>query len=134
MFLACAIRLLALLLTPLLRRFFWSAELLTLGGLPLPLRFSPLAAWSAALTGDGEERSAPAKSCSLSGDGDLPTLSAALSFGLVLDAGSDTELASAFSDFEPPELELPRNILFSRPPCEERLRRVLPARVVGKEA
>lgn len=134
MFFACAIKLLALLLTPLLRRFFWSAELFALGGLPLPLRFSPLAAWSVDLTGDGEERSAPTKSCSLSGDGDLLALSAALSFGLVLDAGSDTELASAVSDFEPPELELPRNILFSRPPCEERLRRVLPARVVGKEA
>jgi hypothetical protein len=44
-FLAWAIRLLALPLTPLLRRFFCSAELPALEeGLPLPLRFSPLAA------------------------------------------------------------------------------------------
>jgi hypothetical protein len=110
-FLAWAIRLLALPLTPLLRRFFCSAELPAFGGLPLPLRFSPLAAWSEVLTGDGEERSALPEE-SLSGDGDLLP---ALSFG-ALEAGLGAELASGFSGFEAPELELTPNILFSRPP------------------
>jgi hypothetical protein len=108
-FLAWAIRLLALPLTPVLRRFFCSAELPALGGLPLPLRFSPLAAWSEDLTGDGEERSAPP--CSLSGDGDLLS---SLSFGAP-DGVSETAPASVFSGFEPPVLELPPNILFSSP-------------------
>jgi len=117
-FLAWAIRLLALALTPLLRRFFCSAEL-ALGGLPLlPLRFSPLAAVSVVLMGVGEVRSRfwSAAGASLSGDGDLRP---ALSFWLLLE--SELELVSDF--------ELP-NILFSRPPCEERLRRLLPARLV----
>lgn len=119
MFLAWANRLLALALTPLLRRFFCSAELPELGGLPLPLRFSPLPAWSDDLTGDGGERLAPP--ASLSGDGDfLP----AFSFWLLLPE-SDIELVS---DLEP---ELTPNILVSRPPWEERLRRLLPARLVG---
>lgn len=117
MVLAWAIRLLALPLTPLLRRFFCSAEP------PLPLRFSLLGAESDALAADGEERSAPP--ASLSGDGDLVP---ALSFGAPA-AASGMGLVSGF---EAPELELlPPNILFSRPPWAERLRRLLPARLVG---
>jgi len=50
-FFALASRLLAFPLTPVLRRFFCSAELPEEGGLPFPLRFSPLVAWSLVLTG-----------------------------------------------------------------------------------
>jgi hypothetical protein len=40
-------------------------------------------------------------------------------------------LVSGLSDFEPPEFEPTPNILFSRPPWAERLRRLLPARLGG---
>jgi hypothetical protein len=93
-FLAWAIRLLALPLTPLLRRFFWSVGLPEPVGLLFPLRFS-------ALPGGGVLR--PAPPASFSGDGDfLPALSLESEFG--------------DSDFEGPEPELPPNILFSKPP------------------
>lgn len=110
-FLAWAIRLLALPLTPLLRRFFCSAELPAFGGLPLPLRFSPLAAWFVILTGDGEERSDAPESF-LSGDDESL---AVLALGAP-EVGLETESTSVLSDFKPPELEPEPNILFSRPP------------------
>lgn len=104
-FLAEARRLLALLPTPLLLRFLSVEAPLSVRpwGLPFPLRFSPLAAWSVVLMGAGAFGLD-------SGEGDLPS---------VLDS---------LSTLDPGELEPPPNILFSRlPPCEERLRRLLPA-------
>ena len=115
-FFALASRLLALPLTPPLRRFFCSAELPEAGGLPFPLRFSPLAAWSLVLTGAGGE-----PSDRVSGEGDL--------LPVVVSpppSGSDA-LLSGFA----PEEEPPPNILLSRPPWEERLRRLGPARLLG---
>ena len=102
-----ASRLLALLPTPLLLRFLSVLAPLSFrpGGLPLPLRFSPLAAWSVVLMGV-----AALEPGLESGEGDLPSPLVSLSV------------------FDPEELEPPPNILFSRlPPDEERLRRLLPA-------
>ncbi|KAK5631947.1 hypothetical protein RRF57_007662 [Xylaria bambusicola] len=99
-FFALAIKLLALLPTPLLLRFFSAAllsEFCRPGGLPFPLRFSPLAAWSGSF-------GAP------SGDEDVLESS---------EGPSDLEMgsvAAGVSDLAPEELELPPNILFSRPP------------------
>lgn len=104
--LAEAIKLLALLPTPLLLRFFSESALCLPGGLPLPLRFSPLTTWS---VGFVEPVEVGLASTLGSGDG-----------GLLPDFESEL---SAESDLLPP------NILFnSRPPCEVRLRRLLPAR------
>ena len=113
LFFAEARRLLALLLIPLLRRFF-SVEppaSLRSGGLPLPLRFSPLAIWSAVrdfVGTDSEELGLEPGEGDLSGFESVSWLAVAL-------------------------FELPPNILFSRPPpWEERLRRLLPASFVER--
>lgn len=98
MFLALAMRLLALPLTPLLLLLDAAP---VLGGLPLPLRFSPMAGWSGDLVGMGEEAS-PGLADASSGEGDL----------LEAELGGD-ELLSAFGE----ELDEPPNILLnSRPP------------------
>ena len=57
-----------------------------------------------------------------SGEGDLLL---DLSFPLLPESDADP-----LTDLEAAELEPPPNILFSRPPCEERLRRLLPARLI----
>lgn len=102
MFLALAMRLLAFPLTPLLL-LLGAAPVL--GGLPFPLRFSPIAGWSVALVGMGEDP--------------FPVLADGFSFG---DLGSDLELAEAELGGEVlsvlgEEPDEPPNILLnSRPP------------------
>lgn len=93
-----------------------------LGGLPLPLRFSPVVTCSAFLVGMGEAPSEPFSAAppgdSGEGEGDLLS---------VLEDAAVLGLVSAFGE-EPDE---PPNILLnSRPPCEERLRRLDPARLL----
>ena len=117
MFLALAIRLLALLLTPLLLRFFSEpgASLLPRpGGLPLPLLFSPPT--TAGSVDFIEVPLAVAVSALRFGEDDL------LLDWFVVSAVLGSDLVFA-------ELELPPpNILFSRlPPWAERLRRLFPA-------
>ena len=106
-FLALAMRLLALEPTPLLLRFFSASPGLP-GGLPLPLRFSPLAAWSLVLGGQADAPSDLLES----GEGDFLSV-------------SEASVAESGLEEEPPP-----NILFSRPPREERLLRLFPARFV----
>lgn len=118
-FLALAIKLLALLLTPLLRLLAPTAPVL--GGLPLPLRFSPVATWSVVLMGAGEvpggELEPSNLAEALSGEGDL------LPVDLAADSG---DVGSAFCE----ALDEPPNILLnSRPPWAEILRRLDPARL-----
>ena len=109
-------RLLAFPLTPLLL-LFGVAEVL--GGLPLPLRFSPVVTCSACL--DVEIGEAPPEPFSAAPPGDSGEGEGDLLSVLVLG------LLSAFGE-EPDE---PPNILLnSRPPVEERLRRLDPARLL----
>lgn len=114
-------RLLAFPLTPLLL-LLGVAEVL--GGLPLPLRFSPVVTCSAFLVGIGEAPPEPFSAAppgdSGEGDGDFVSV-------LGLEDAVVLGLLSAFGE-EPDE---PPNILLnSRPPCEERLRRLDPARLL----
>ena len=116
-------RLLALLPTLLLLRFLSESALCLPVGLPLPLRFSPLAAWLVGFVAVlGVLLVVPLDvavvSALGSGEGDFLSVLGESSVELVLESGL----------FEPPP-----NILFnSRPPCEERLRRLLPARFSGR--